>query len=205
MHKVIPNRESLRSPFSSKCFPASTQGADQRSILGRSHIRQFFSDANPTKTINGVVSRYSSRDLRNTKLRRNSALMRMGWKDLMLQPPRVSTIIPLEVRAFRSFLANKDVTPVKIACVFMVQPMIIIILPAKVTPGQYKVHWQRSWSAGAPVDLLAERIMGSSRDRTDTGNNHDLFPQTNPRHSDAPKPKSGTRNLCDARESCRGR
>ena len=193
-------RQLLISLFQN--FPASTKAPEAKKILGALNIRQFFSDANPTKT-NYVVVRGDSiaRISGKTKAAPELIFKANGLESLMLHPGQV-LIIPSGQFALQISLANKDVTLLNRGVFFKWYKPIDYHLPAKVTPGQYKVIGKDAWSAGAPVAFGGKNYLGSSRWIVLNTGNITIYSETNPASPNAQKPKSASKSLRTKWRSC---
>lgn len=181
-------------------FPASTKAPDAKKIVGDLNIRQFFSDANPTKT-NYVVARGDSiaRIAGKTKAAPELIFKANGLESLMLHPGQI-LIIPSGQFALQISLANKDVTLLNHGAFFKWYKPIDYHLPANVNPGQYKVIGKDAWSAGAPVAFGGKNYLGSSRWIVLNTGNITIYSETNPSNPNVQKPKSGIEISSDEME-----
>ena len=181
-------------------FPASTKAPEAKKIVGDLNIRQFFSDANPTKT-NYVVIRGDSiaRISGKTKAAPELIFKANGLESLMLHPGQV-LIIPAGQFVLQISLANKDITLLNRGVFFKWYKPIDYHLPANVNPGQYKVIGKDAWSAGAPVAFGGKNYLGSSRWIVLNTGNITIYSETNPASPNAQKPKSGIEISADEME-----
>jgi LysM repeat protein len=181
-------------------FPASTKAADAKKMVGDLNIRQFFSDANPSKT-NYVVARGDSiaKISGKTKAAPELIFKANGLESLMLHPGQV-LIIPSGQFALQISLANKDLTLLNHGAFFKWYKPIDYHLPANVTPGQYKVIGKDAWTAGAPVAFGGKSYLGSSRWIVLNTGNITIYSETNPSNPNVQKPKSGIEISADEME-----
>lgn len=181
-------------------FPTSTKAAEAKKLVGELNIRQFFSDANPTKT-NYLVARGDSiaRISGKTKAAPELIFKANGLESLMLHPGQV-LIIPSGQFALQISLANKDLTLLNHGAFFKWYKPIDYHLPANVTPGQYKVIGKEAWSAGAPVAFGGKNYLGSSRWVVLNSGNITIYSETNPSSPNVQKPKSGIEISADEME-----
>src|SRR5260370_12008521 len=127
-------------------FPASTKAAEAKKIVGNLNIRQFFSDANPTKT-NYVVVRGDSiaRISGKTKAAPELIFKANGLESLMLHPGQV-LIIPAGQFVLHISLANKDITLLNRGAFFNPHNPIDYHPPAIINPPQSNTIFQISSS-----------------------------------------------------------
>jgi LysM repeat protein len=181
-------------------FPASPKAAEAKKTVGDLNIRQFFSDANPSKT-NYVVARGDSiaRISGKTKAAPELIFKANGLESLMLHPGQI-LIIPSGQFALQISLANKDLTLLNHGAFFKWYKPVDYHLPAKVTPGQYKVIGKDAWAAGTPVAFGGKDYLGSSRWIVLNTGNITIYSETNPSNPNAQKPKSGIEISADEME-----
>jgi LysM repeat protein len=181
-------------------FPASAKAAEAKKTVGDLNIRQFFSDANPSKT-NYVVARGDSiaRISGKTKAAPELIFKANGLESLMLHPGQI-LIIPSGQFALQISLANKDLTLLNHGTFFKWYKPVDYHLPANVTPGQYKVIGKDAWSAGAPVAFGGKNYLGSSRWIVLNTGNITIYSETNPASPNVQKPKSGIEISADEME-----
>jgi LysM repeat protein len=181
-------------------FPASAKAAEAKKTVGDLNIRQFFSDANPSKT-NYVVARGDSiaRISGKTKAAPELIFKANGLESLMLHPGQI-LIIPSGQFALQIGLANKDLTLLNHGTFFKWYKPVDYHLPANVTPGQYKVIGKDAWSAGAPVAFGGKNYLGSSRWIVLNTGNITIYSETNPASPNVQKPKSGIEISADEME-----
>jgi LysM repeat protein len=191
-------RQILISIFQN--FPASSKAPEAKRIVGDLNIRQFFSDANPTKT-NYVVARGDSiaKISGKTKAAPELIFKANGLESLMLHPGQV-LIIPSGQFALQISLANKDLTLLNHGGFFKWYKPVDFHLPANMTPGQYKVIGKDAWSAGAPVAFGGKNYLGSSRWIVLNTGNITIYSETNPANPNVQKPKSGIEISADEME-----
>jgi len=181
-------------------FPTSSKAAEAKKIVGDLNVRQFFSDANPTKT-NYVVVRGDSiaRISGKTKAAPELIFKANGLESLMLHPGQV-LIIPSGQFMLQISLANKDLTLLNHGVFFKWYRSTDYHLPANVTPGQYKIIGKDAWSAGAPVAFGGKNYLGSSRWIVLNTGNITIYSETNPASPNVQKPKSGIEISADEME-----
>ncbi|HZC36034.1 MAG TPA: LysM peptidoglycan-binding domain-containing protein [Chthoniobacterales bacterium] len=181
-------------------FPASAKAAEAKKTLGDLNIRQFFSDANPSKT-NYVVARGDSiaRISGKTKAAPELIFKANGLESLMLHPGQI-LIIPSGQFALQISLANKDLTLLNHGTFFKWYKPVDYHLPPKVTAGQYKVIGKDTWSAGTPVAFGGKDYLGSSRWIVLNTANITIYSETNPANPNAQKPKFGIEISADEME-----
>jgi LysM repeat protein len=191
-------KQLLISIFQS--FPTSTKAGEAKKMVGDLNIRQFFSDANPTKT-NYVVARGDSiaRISGKTKAAPELIFKANGLESLMLHPGQI-LIIPSGQFNLQISLANKDITLLNHGAFFKWYKPIDYHLPANATPGQFKVIGKEAWSAGAPVAFGGKNYLGSSRWIVLNTGNTTIYSETNPSNPNAQKPKSGIEISADEME-----
>jgi LysM repeat protein len=180
-------------------FPASTKTADAKKIVGDLNIRQFFSDANPSKTTY-IVARGDSiaKISGKTKTAPELIFKANGLQSLMLHPGQ-ALLIPSGQFALQIGLATKDVTLLNHGAFFKWYQPLDFHLPANLHPGQLKVIGKEAWSAGAPVAFGGKNYLGSSRWIVLSGN-VTIYSETNPANPNVQKPKSGIEISLDEME-----
>ncbi len=191
-------KELLISIFQN--FPASSKAAEAKKIVGDLNVRQFFSDANPTKT-NYVVARGDSiaRIAGKTKAAPELIFKANGLESLMLHPGQV-LIIPSGQFVLQISLAKKDLTLLNHGVFFKWYQPTDYHLPANVTPGQYKIIGKDAWSAGTPVAFGGKNYLGSSRWIVLNTGSITIYSEPNPTNPNVQKPKSGIEISADEME-----
>jgi LysM repeat protein len=181
-------------------FPTSSKAAEAKKIVGDLNVRQFFSDANPTKT-NYVVARGDSiaKIAGKTKAAPELIFKANGLESLMLHPGQV-LIIPSGQFMLQISLAHKDLTLLNHGIFFKWYQPADYHLPANVTPGQYKIIGKDAWSTGAPVAFGGKNYLGSSRWIVLNTGNITIYSETNPASPNVQKPKSGIEISADDME-----
>jgi LysM repeat protein len=180
-------------------FPTSVKAAEAKKIVGDFNVRQFFSDANPSKT-NYIVARGDSiaRISNKTKAAPELIFKANGLESLMLHPGQ-TLLIPSGQFALQISLTGKDVTLLNHGAFFKWYKPLDFHLPANLNPGQYKIIGKEAWSVGAPVAFGGKNYLGSSRWIVLNGN-ITIYSETNPANPNVQKPKSGIEISADEME-----
>ncbi len=173
-------------------FPKSGKANEAKKILGDLNIQDFFStQPGPDKGEYTVVRGDSvARIAAKTKTPVELIFKANGLESLIIQPG-TKFIIPKAQFSLVIGTKTQDVTLLNHGAFFRWYKPTEFNIPAKVPPGQYKVHEKIAWAGGTRVAFGTKNYMGSSRWIVVNHPGVVLFSETNPQAPNIQKPNSG--------------
>jgi LysM repeat protein len=173
-------------------FPKSSKADEAKKILGDLNLEDFFStQPSPDKTEYTVVRGDSvARIAAKTKTPLELIFKANGLESLTIQPG-TRFIIPKGQFSLVVGTKTQEVTLLNHGVFFRWYKPVEFNLPAKVPPGQYKVHEKIAWAGGTRVAFGTKNYMGSSRWIVVNHPGVVLFSETNPQAPNIQKPNAG--------------
>jgi LysM repeat protein len=173
-------------------FPKSSKADEAKKILGDLNIEDFFStQPGPDKTGYTVVRGDSvARIAAKTKAPVELIFKANGLESLIIQPG-TRFIIPKGQFSLVVGTKTQEVTLLNHGAFFRWYKPVEFNLPAKVPPGQYRVHEKIAWAGGTRVAFGTKNYMGSSRWIVVNHPGVVLFSETNPQAPNIQKPNAG--------------
>jgi LysM repeat protein len=173
-------------------FPKSGKADEAKKILGDLNIQDFFStQPGPDKGEYTVIRGDSvARIAAKTKTPVELIFKANGLESLIIQPG-TKYIIPKGQFSVVIGTKAQDLTLLNHGTFFRWYKPIEFNIPAKVPPGQYKVHEKIAWAGGSRVAFGTKNYMGSSRWIVVNHPGVVLFSETNPQAPNIQKPNSG--------------